>query len=594
MKSKKELIFLIIVFVLFYLIPAEARTNRSNSSSDFFGLLFFIGTYVAGNTLFYKRFICRGKYANPLTHIIFLLIFIVFLPYTWIYLFILEPILIFLGYKKGKTITSLSQLGISPRDIKELTDLTPILRSKLGFDKNDFLKKTSDLFFQIYDCLKKADLTDVENYISDGVYEEYNAFLTGFEKDNTSLIIEKVELDRNAIVGIQTDNNYEFVYIAISGAILYYKKNKTTNQPQNKYDIPESIEEIWCFARTKNSNNNDWILVQRAPQYLKISKKSTTQNKAFFNQQQIPGLIKLKEKDPNFNIHAIEDKINILFWRINEALTILDSSPIKDFCTEGFTEEFDSTGKIETFTIEPTKIQSIRILTILFGNDGYDRIVAEVFWDGFTKLKSGYKYDQKERSNFILSRKNNTQTDLYNNFQSKYFENNTIAPDSWLLEKVISSANLEVVKLNNLAFNKKSVVSQSYNSQQININDLNYITGEDLLKMSIAIMLADGIIHRNELKAIIDIGNKKGITPEAVKNYIKEIQSQKNPIEYVLNNTKIPKDMTLLLLLVNIAAADGKITDDEASLLYTIADKMGVYRKLLYDMINNAYQNKVY
>ena len=593
MNSKKESIFIFLIcYIFLFIIPAEAGSPRSSGSSGFFGLTFFIITYVTANTLFYKRFICRGKYANPLTHFILLLIFIAFLPYAWIYLFFLEPLLIIIGYKKGKPITSLSQLGINPRDIKELNDLSPILKSKLSFDKKHFLDLTEQLFHHIYDSLKNSDLADVKNQMSDGVYEDYNAFLRNFDKEDTKFILDKVELDRLVIVGIQTDNNYEFVYVALSGALLHYKINNKTNQPLNKYDIPETIEEIWCMARTINSDNNEWFLAGKAPQYIHYTSKTITQNKNFYILPEIPGLTEIIKDDPNFNIHALEDKIVSIFWKINEALSILDSSPLIGFCSEEFKTDFNNTGKIETFIMEPVKILSIKVLTILFGNDGYDRIVSEVFWSGFTKQKSGYTHYGKEKSIFVLSRIRTAKTDLKDNFHSKSYNSKEIPTNNWLLEQVLSSANIEIAKLNNLAFNKTSSLTQIYNSQPINLNDLNYITGEDLIKMSIAIMLADGIIHKNELSAILDIASKKKIEPERVKDYIKEIQSQPNPIDYVLKNTNIPKDMTLLLLLVNIAASDGKITDDEAELLYTIADKMGVYRKLLYDMINNAYQNK--
>ena len=618
-KNKLSLILLLLVNICFCTNIVEAAnkyTPNSTIEKILVNLLplFLLITYFFAVTLAYKRFLCRGKYVNPLAHFVFLMMGLIILPYAWVYLFFIEPYLIYLGKKKGKEITSLSQLGINIRGLSELKDLSPILNKDNTFNKNNFLEMAKKTFYTIYALRAKNDFKEAENLISDGLYQHYSEELNSLKELNASLIIEKPEIDRIVIVGIETGNYYDNIYVAISGVSKFYKRENKTNKSFGSNDLPKWIEDIWRFSRKNGDCSEDgWFLSGVAPQYYRTGygKNSTNHKNEEYYNKKITGLKEMISKDPEFYINDVEDKMYLIFWGIYFAIQYLDSSTLKSFCTPEFIKEFETTGKIEDFPdFKVIELENIILEAIITGKGEYDHIVYQIEWTGKKSFSDFHYCNQK--SLFILRRNKNALSSSKNYYNSLHCPNcgepininsstcskcnEKLNNDSkyWVLEKVVSPLKIAIHKLNDMAFNQKPSSIDSVDFSNIDFSSLDSIYGEDLIKMTIAIMLADGIIDQNELRAITEIAAKKRINAEQVKIMIKEIQAQTNPVEYALNNTNIPKDMTILLLLVKIAACDGKITDDEAQLLYKISDKMNIHRKLLYDMINSAYQSKSY
>ena len=618
-KNKLSLIFLILINLFICTTLVEAATN--GSTTNYFKILFdrlfplfIFGSYFLAVTLAYKRFFCRGKYNNPLFHIIFLMMFLILIPYAWIYLFFIEPYLIYLGKKRGKEIISLAQLGIYIRGLNELKNLSPIINKDNNFNKNTFLEMVKKTFYTIYALRAKNDLSEVEDLISDGLYEQYSEEINSLKELKASIVVEKPEIDRIVIVGIETGKYYDDIYVAISGISKLYRKDNSNDKKYAYTEFPDWLEEIWRFSRKNGeTSENDWFLSGIAPQYYFIPAgrgKKNILNTEYYNKK-IIGLNEMILKDPEFCINEIEDKIYQIFWGIYYALQYLDSATLKSFCSQEFINEFDTTGKIEAFpNYKVVELKSIILRSIIIGKGDYDRIVYQVDWNGKKSITDLYNNNQKAL--FILRRKQNALSSSSNYYNSMHCPNcgEKIRLDSstcskcgeqlnndskyWILENIISPSTIAIQNLNDMAFNQKPSNVDSIDFSNIDFSSLDRIYGEDLIKMTIAIMLADGIIDQNEIRAITEIAAKKHIGAEQVKSMIKEIQAQSNPVEYTLNNTRISKDMTILLLLVNIAACDGKITDDEAQLLYKISDKMNIHRKLLYDMINSAYQSKAY
>ncbi len=546
---------------------------------------------------------------------LFILVFFPILPYGWVYLFFIEPYLIFLGKKRGKEIHSLAQIGINLRGLKELTNISPILNKDNQFNKNSFLEMAKKTFYTIYALRAKNEFKEAEDMISDGLYEHFSQDLKSLDEINASLIIDKPEIDRIVIIGIETGKYYDDIYVSITGVSTLYRQEKTTKKIYGSSDLPEWIDEIWRFSRINGDFSEEgWFLSGIAPQYYTLGSGKSAKNypyEEYYNTKKITGLKEMLLKDPEFCINDVEDKIYIMFWGIYYAIQYLDSTTIKSFCTQDFIKEFETTGKIEAFpNYKVINLDYIRLLAIVTGKGNYDHIVFQVNWTG-KKSFADFHYN-KQTSLFILRRNKNALSSFEKNYNSLHCPdcgekinnstsvcqkcNEKLNNDSkyWILENVISPTKIAIHNLNDIAFNQKPSNEESVNFSKIDLSSLEHIYGEDLIKMTIAVMLADGVIDKNELKAIIEIAAKKRINAEQVKTMINEIKAQSDPVNYALNNTRIPKDMTLLLLLVNIAACDGKITDDEAQLLYKISDKMNVHRKLLYDMINSAYQSKAY
>ncbi len=105
-------------------------------------------------------------------------------------------------------------------------------------------------------------------------------------------------------------------------------------------------------------------------------------------------------------------------------------------------------------------------------------------------------------------------------------------------------------------------------------------------------MLADGKIDENELKIIRKICEKGFISEVDLQKFIKEIESNDNPMDYVLKTAAIELDKDLFKLLIRIAASDGNIDKSESDFIYKLAEKMYFSKDEVTNLINKYSKKK--
>ena len=110
--------------------------------------------------------------------------------------------------------------------------------------------------------------------------------------------------------------------------------------------------------------------------------------------------------------------------------------------------------------------------------------------------------------------------------------------------------------------------------------------------VSIAMMLADGIIDQSEMNIINKICEMREISNDKLQSYISELRRLSDPVQYALDTTAIKLDEKVLILLIIIATADGNIANEEATMLQKLADRMGVPQSILSKTINVVLENQ--
>ena len=150
-------------------------------------------------------------------------------------------------------------------------------------------------------------------------------------------------------------------------------------------------------------------------------------------------------------------------------------------------------------------------------------------------------------------------------------------------------------KLFSKAINKESNIANTNNiisnvKEGIDWLSLRQYSSDDLLRLSIAVMLADGITDSKEMEILRKICKHGFISEQELQKNIFEMQSKINPIDYALETTAIELDKNLMLMLIEIAASDGNIADPELKLLYKIAEKMKMPEKEFRDLVNSVYE----
>ena len=137
------------------------------------------------------------------------------------------------------------------------------------------------------------------------------------------------------------------------------------------------------------------------------------------------------------------------------------------------------------------------------------------------------------------------------------------------------------------AYSEQSVEAQTNN---IDYNAFDYYSGNDLLSITVAMMLADGVIDNREINIIHNIRKARSVSNNELKQIIDRLQKASDPVKFVIDTTAIKLDENLIRLLISIAAADGRIENTEIEMLNKIATKMGLSNNRLRDMINEAYE----
>ena len=122
----------------------------------------------------------------------------------------------------------------------------------------------------------------------------------------------------------------------------------------------------------------------------------------------------------------------------------------------------------------------------------------------------------------------------------------------------------------------------------IKYSDLEYISANDLLMLTVAMMLADGKIDPNEYDLISKISKIKHIPENEINRCVENLKSMNNPIEYVLENSTMSLDENVLKFLIDITVSDREIDEDELKLLCRFGELLEISPNKIKSMIQKA------
>lgn len=373
------------------------------------------------------------------------------------------------------------------------------------------------------------------------------------------------------------------------------------------------------------SGQHDWILV------------GITQASEWRNTHVAPPIAynSIIKEDPALNIQHLEDKLSLLFWRMVEANRVNNPVPIEKVSTSDFALAFENLQFEKAFPkCKECYIRYIEVIGFITNQPDYNYLIGQIVWGGHLINQYGQIF---KKSLFILRRKKEVVSDSGKCFCSSHCPNcgapepNNLSLDTcaycnsffnddskdWMLTDVVDLYSSEASKyksearkseeIANTASGNKTestinantsnkMVSSVQNTNlviyDINYSYFDYISGKDLLSITVAMMLADDVIDSREMEIINKIKIARNITNAELNQTITQIRKAGNPIQFVLDTTSIELDENLIKLLINIAAADNNIADSEIRFLQSIAKRMGLPEKRLRDLINEVYEAK--
>ncbi len=487
---------------------------------------------------------------------------------------------------------------------------------------------TYEQFLIQLNTLKENHLIDVMDNL-----KIRNTHILGFESDNNfdtiHLGINAVGLNyridektKHFVEGDRSDQDFAEVW-----TFLRKTGVKTLKKPGliegycpncgNQISIGRHAKCSSCGAILR-SGEYDWVLasITQACEWTERSNNA------------IPGVKRYIQHDLGFNVQHIEDLVSVMFWRKNEAERISDVAPLRKIASNEYCDSQtnfyrpDLDGNHNFFT--ECAVGSIRLMGVdNITSDKVDYLYAKVIWSGIPakKLRDGsirniINAKQNIKEVFVLKRKHGVRTDIKTSLSSAHCPNcgamtsdflaneceycGTVLNDGsrdWVLENVLDQNDSRISKALLLIRDednrfravvnsrseqnagKSNAIANKTNQKQL-IEDysanMNSISGMTMIKWTIAMMLADGIIDPKEQEIIYEYGLRRGIGKNQIDTLVEEIKSQSSPLDYVAESTDLPVDIELVRMLVRVAFADGKIAKEELDMLRYVARRINM------------------
>ncbi|HAE38344.1 MAG TPA: hypothetical protein DCG57_06865 [Candidatus Riflebacteria bacterium] len=330
----------------------------------------------------------------------------------------------------------------------------------------------------------------------------------------------------------------------------------------------------------------------------------------------VPGLDAIVAADPGFNMQHIKERVSVMFWRKAEAERIGKIEPLRKIARNEFCDSQqqwlkpDQSGARRFYT--GCAVGAIDLLGVeLLEPD--DNAFAEVIWSGIPSFLMPGKGIETAgqpinfRHVFVLGRKHGAKTKLESSLASSHCpscgapeqtgnENEcsycgSVMNDGkseWVLDAVVDRSDPKVKEILDRLSAASKVISDEAHAKAVAkhgakggvaatqpLDDFG-ISGIELLRWTVAMMLADGHIDNKEMKMIRDLADKRDIPEARIQQIIDEFKAVIDPVVHVMQTSKIAADNDLLRHIARVALADGKLTTEETDMLKTVGNKIGL------------------
>lgn len=516
--------------------------------------------------------------------------------------------------------------------------LSELKKRDPAFDENFFLGRARKAFELIQHAWTQRDLSHAQTFLSDGVFEQFTLQIEEMREKKIIDHLEGLQIEGARPVKFQSDRNFDVVHVRIDARAINYRKDEKTGRLLEGSKNPEPFAEVWSFLRKPGvktlkkpgliegqcpncgnpikigrlskcdvcssllrSGEHDWVLagITQACEW------SSRPDRA------IPGLKEFVASDPGFNMQHIEDRVSVMFWRKLEAERKGNVAPLRkiarnDFC-EGQMQWYkpDKGGARRFYT--NCAVGAIDLLGIETAEPD-DHIYVEVVWSGRPSIltpNNGIEAAPRPinfRHVFVLGRSHGALTSSGSSLTSSHCpscgapeqtgaENEcsycgSVMNDGkqdWVLEAVVDRSDAQVsTMLIKIAQTSRQLAAEAHKPQSDGAapagatdgkSDLT-ISGLELIRWTVAMMLADGVISEKEMELITGIARQRDVQPQLLQRIIAELKSVPSPIEHVMQTSKTAADKELLRQLARVALADGKLSDEEVAMLKTVGAKL--------------------
>ncbi len=504
-----------------------------------------------------------------------------------------------------------------------------------AFNESAFISRTENAFKIIQQAWTDRNLDSAQAFLSDGIFEQFSIQLKEMREKGIIDHMEKLEIKSAFPVHFETDKNFDVIHLRIDARAVNYRKNEKTGSIINGSTMPESFAEVWSFMRKPGAKtqNKPGLLEGQCPSCgnpIKIGRlskcdvcnallrsgefdwvlTSITQacEWAIRPEKAVPGLEKISQTDPGFNMQHIRERVAVMFWRKIEAERTGKIDPLRKIARNEFCDaqtqwlKPDNAGSRRFFT--SCAVGAISLLAVDPAEPD-DSAFVEVIWSGIPSTQKGNDplvavgNPINFKHVFIIGRKHGAKTKLESSLAASHCpscgapEQQSTANEcaycgsvmndgssEWVLESVVDRNDAKVreimSKISDQTQKKAASKSVSLNNQARSMAEatVEIYSGIEMVRWTIAMMLADGQIDTKEMEMIRDLARRKDISESRLQEIIAEIKSSGNPVDHVMATSPMQPDRNLLAQIARVALADGTLSNEEKAMLLKVGQKL--------------------
>lgn len=538
------------------------------------------------------------------------LIFMLPFPFNIIVLGIVI-FLIYLYYKNNKESSTLNTLSSLNKKVYDEDSVSPLLASIPEFDQREFYKKVDVAFYGIQRAWQQKNLKPVRQFISDGVYQRFEAqflMMNALEQTN---FLDDIQLHERLIVSVENDSNFHILHVRLSASNKdHFESKKFKQLNSGGY---ESYTEYWTFVKKVNAqpqkdiynstncpncgssienklgevskcdscgtqiNNGDydWVLSEiTQPEEFASSFKQLKKRGQFYERLKSKGY-----QGPEFSPQYIEDKASNAYLQIKVAQAFADQKRVNRFCSDEFTQKTKASytkpylyNRLFTKDVSLINIfdDSANIFAVLSISCVQQRVSIEN-----NKLDLYHSSPITVDEYLILSRSKKFAANKYsamahncagcgapvedslqltcNYCQSSLNDNSK----DWIVENLLSLSEYNIYRqgLNNSVNNSK---------QEQTLKDSNWDVRDFALNNMMVLAMADGVMQDEEREFLLETAKDLGYSTKKITELFDQVRAGGLALKMPPDAKKRGKVMKLMHRL---AEADGDFNDKEKAVL---------------------------
>ena len=543
---------------------------------------------------------------------------IMLLPFPWNIIVLIGVIVAFYFWaknqKQSSTLNSLSQLNTNTASENSIA---PIVAGIPDFSQSEFYNKVETAFYKIQDAWGKQDLKQVRQFISDGVYQRFEAQFIMMKELEQRNELSDIRIIEKRIVSAENDGQFHILNVRVSASMTDYFKSKKFSQLNSGGS--ESFSEYWTFVKKVSAQNGkdiynshqcpncgnsienklgeiskcdscgtqinngdyDWVLSEiTQPEEFASSYNQIGKRKQFYERLNNKGY-----SSPEFSPQYIEDKASNAYLQIKIAEAFADPKRINRFCTEEFTEKA-KTSFTTKYLFNRLFLSDVSLVNIY--EDDKNIIAALSISSTQQKVTvNGNKLNILHPSPvsigdfLILSRSKKFTVNKFSamahncsgcgapvedslqltcNYCGTSLNDNT---KDWIVEKLLTQS--EYAQFKN-GFNE----SVNSNRQENKLEDDNWDVRDYALNNMMVMAMADGILQDEERELLVKTSKSLGYNTKKITELFDEVKSGSLALKLPEDTKKRTK---VIRLMTKVAQADNNLHENEKAILEQ-AEKM--------------------